>query len=98
MGPFSYKPYILLVVDLILVDSYGNKIGKYKSALLDCNKSLLINPKNGNTYDSRGDVYFALDDKKGACSDYKNAIANGYKQREKYLKSEEGTWCRNMPN
>ena len=71
-------------------------MGKYKSALPDCNKSLLINPKDGNTYDSRGDVNFALGDKKGACSDYKNAIANGYKLREKYLVSDECAWCRNM--
>ena len=37
-------------------------------------------------------------DKKGACVDYKNAIANGNKQRKKYLKSDEGAWCRNMPD
>ena len=74
------------------------KMKRYKSALTDCNKSLLINPKDGNTYDSRGDVNFALGDKKGACSDYKNAIANGDKTTEKYLASEEGAWCRNMPN
>ena len=71
---------------------------KYKSALTDCNKSLLINPKDGNSYDSRGDVNFALGDKKGACVDYKYAIANGNKQRKKYLKSDEGAWCRNMPD
>ena len=71
---------------------------RYKSALADCNKSLSINSKDGNTYDSRGDVNFALGNVEGACSDYKNAIANGYKQREKYLESDEGTWCRNMSN
>ena len=71
---------------------------KYHSALSDCDKALSLNSKDEYAYDSRGDVRFALGDKKGACDDYKNAIANGYQPREKYLASEEGAWCRNMPD
>ena len=71
---------------------------KYKSALRDCDIALSINSKNEIAYDSRGDVKLALGDKQGACSDYKSAITNGYKQREKYLSSKEGEWCKNMPN
>ena len=71
---------------------------KFKKALIDCDQALLLNPKDSYAYDSRGDVKFALGDKEGACIDYKNAISNGYKEREGYLASEEGSWCRNMPN
>ena len=71
---------------------------KYKSALRDCDIALSINSKNEIAYDSRGDVKLALGDKQGACSDYKSAITNGYKQREKYLSRKEGGWCKNMPN
>ena len=68
----------------------------YESALEDCDKALLINSKYKYAYDLRGDVRFLLGDKKGACTDYKNAIANGYKPRKKYLSSRKGKWCRNM--
>ena len=71
---------------------------KYKNALKDCDIALSINSKNEYAYDSRGDVKLSLGDKIGACSDYKSAITNGYKKREKYLSSKEGAWCRNMTN
>ena len=77
---------------------HKKELEQYKRALPDCNEALSINSNDGKIYNSRGDVKFALGDKKGACDDYKNAIANGYKPREKYLESEEGAWCRNMPD
>ena len=58
----------------------------YKSALKDCNLALKINPNEGYIYDSRGQVRYALGDKKGACYDYKNAIKNGYKKERFILK------------
>ena len=62
-----------------------------------CNRNVnSFVPKYGDAYNSRGDINFALGNKKLACSDYKNAIANGYKSKEKYLESDEGSWCRNM--
>ncbi len=33
----------------------------------------------------RGEVRFKLVDMKGACSYHKNAISNGYKQKEIYI-------------
>ena len=63
-----------------------------ESALEDCDEALLINSKYEYAYDLRGDVRLALGDKKGACTDYKNAIANGYKPRKKYLSRKEGAW------
>ena len=74
------------------------KIGKYNSALKDCNLALKINPNEGLIYNSRGEVRYALGDKKGACSDYKNAVKHGYEQRDNYLKSEDGKWCKDIFN
>ena len=74
------------------------KLGDLKSALKDCNLALKINPNEGYIYDSRGQVRLALGDKRGACYDYKNAVKNGYEEREIYLESEDGKWCQYMQN
>mgnify|MGYP001158775770 FL=1 len=101
---FINRIYRAIKIDPQIEGLYNNrcwakyKLGKFKKALIDCDQALLLNPKDSYAYDSRGDVKFALGDKKGACSDYKNAISNGYKEREEYLASKEGSWCRNMPN
>ena len=47
---------------------------------------------------SQSNIKILAVSKKKSLNDVKNAIANGYQPREKYLASEEGSWCKNMPD
>ena len=49
----------------------------YESALSDLNNCLLINPKNAEAYLNRGAVKLRLEDKEGACADFKQSAALG---------------------
>jgi len=60
----------------------------YESGILDCNKSIAINPKYVYAYDSRGDIKTALGNKIGACSDYKKAKEYGYEKENFYDKNK----------
>lgn len=71
-------------------------IGMYQEALDDCNKGISIDSEYGHAYDSRGEIKFVLNDFIGACSDYKTAIKYNVKEREAWLKSDEGSWCREI--
>ena len=58
----------------------------YRS-LLNNLEIIKIDPKLYYAYDSRGDVKFALGDKKGACADYKETKKHGYKKEDFYDKN-----------
>ena len=97
--PLSIFMFPSLLTAAHIIHDIPNKISRGRIwFLIDCNKALSINSNNKYAYDSRGDVRIKLGDKKGVCSDYKNAIANGFKPAETYLDSKEGAWCRNMPD
>jgi len=70
--------------------------GDFQGALLDSNKALQISPDHASTLDTRGRTKHALGQDTSACADLKRAVSLGYEDTSKYLKSEEGSWCRNM--
>ena len=84
-------------------DAYNNRglakylLNDYQGAITDYNKAIEINPQYANAYSNRGITKaIEFNDKQGACSDFKKAASLGYEYRIKWLKSEDGAWCRNM--
>ncbi|TXG35242.1 tetratricopeptide repeat protein [Seonamhaeicola maritimus] len=49
-----------------------------KGAVLDCNKSIELNPKNKNAYFLRGLAKYELGEKEQACEDFEKAIELGF--------------------
>ncbi|MFH2141039.1 MAG: tetratricopeptide repeat protein [Bacteroidota bacterium] len=62
--------------------------GDYKTIIRDCNNALDLDPKNGWVFYKRGVAKFNLDDKNGACSDWNNAVKNGYFDASEYIHNE----------
>lgn len=56
-----------------------NKLKKYDLAVTDFDKALEIDPTNQEAYNNRGWAKLGLDDKKGACKDWKKSkkLGNG---------------------
>ena len=84
-------------------DAYNNRgnakddLGDYQGAIADYSKAIQIDPQDASAYNNRGVTKgIGFNDEKGACSDFKKAASLGYEYRIKWLKSEDGAWCRNM--
>ncbi|MFL0726619.1 MAG: tetratricopeptide repeat protein, partial [Prochlorococcus sp.] len=71
--------------------------GSYKEAITDCDKAIEIDPKNALAYANRGNAKAQLGDKKDACTDHKKSASLGHQGAAQWLKSEQASWCRNMP-
>ena len=72
------------------------KISKYKSALEDCNRSIEIDPVGGDDGDifyKRALIKMNINEKYGACSDYKIAKSNGSEEAKDFLNSRKAKWC-----
>ncbi|HIB00370.1 MAG TPA: tetratricopeptide repeat protein, partial [Phycisphaerales bacterium] len=54
-----------------------NKLKKYDLAVTDFDKALEIDPTNQEAYNNRGWAKLGLDDKKGACKDWKKSRKMG---------------------
>ncbi len=71
----------------------------FEGAISDLSKAIAINPNFPEAYNLRGYSKGAgLNDKQGACSDFKKSASLGSEYRIKWLQGEEGAWCRNMPD
>ena len=69
----------------------------HQGAIADCSTAVEINPQDAFAYNNRGvSVYNLNRDAESACNDFKQAASLGYEPRIKWLKSEEGKWCRDM--
>ena len=73
------------------------RLRDYQGAIADYNKAIEINPQDANAYKNRGNSMELVGDLKGACADLKRAVSLGHEDTSKYLQSEVGSWCRNMP-
>ena len=80
----------------LLFTLLGLKVGKTKEAIVDYTKSLDLKPRFADAYNNRGLAELRLGNNQRACYDFKKAIFLGSQNTEKWLKSEEGAWCRNM--
>ena len=49
-------------------------VGDFKDAILDCNESIKLNPKNYYDYTHRGNAKYFLGDLKGACTDWRKSV------------------------
>jgi hypothetical protein len=58
--------------------------------------ALTIKPQDSSAYNDRGNAKFDLNDRIGACDDYKKAVNLGNQFTTKWFNSEGGTWCRTM--
>ena len=72
------------------------EIGDYRGVVFDTTKTIEINPSYTNAYERRGIAKQYLGDDRGACADYKKAVSLGDESAAQWLKSEGGTWCRNL--
>ena len=68
----------------------------YQGAIADYDKAIDVNPKYSRSYNNRGNAKYDLNNKRGACSDYKKAVSLGNQGTTQWLRSEGGAWCRNM--
>ena len=69
----------------------------YRGAVADFNKAIEIIPQFAPAYSARGYIRGAkFGNDIGACQDYKKAALFGYQPRSNWLKSRDGSWCRNM--
>ena len=84
-------------------DAYHNRgsakadLGDKQGAIADYSQVIAINPQYASAYYYRGLAKSDLGDKQGACRDAKKAISLGSQTLVKWLQSENGAWCRNMP-
>ena len=62
--------------------------GEHQEALKDYNKVIEIEPKNALAYFNRGNTKFSLEDKKGACEDWKMAKSLGSPYAQDRLNEE----------
>ena len=85
------------------------KMNELSEAILNNDKKLMINLSKEISneqfrsyylmaYRKRGDLKFAIGNLKGACNDFKKAIFYGDYEKKIYLKSQEGAWCKNIPD
>ncbi len=79
IDPNDYEAYYYLG------NYYAGK-RKYSKAIKYYNKAIVINPHFGDAYFVRGEMKFYLNDKKGACADWKLAAKNGRKNLDNKLK------------
>lgn len=63
---------------------------KYKEALQDANKSILLNPKFSPSYTTKGNILLQTNKTVEACNMFNKAISLGY---EKYFLSEQLSKC-----
>ena len=59
---------------------------KYPIAMDYLNKAILLNPKYGEAYRSRAQLFFILGDRDASCQDYLAAEENGVKNLYNYTK------------
>ena len=82
--------------------SYNNichikiELKKYNDAFFDCNRAISINNKISMFYNTRGDLNFAIGNKKAACDDYKTSVQLNDLMRKRWIEGPDGEWCRNM--
>ncbi len=79
IDPKNYAAYFYLG------NYYSNK-RKYHKAIGFYNQAIAINAHFADAYFNRGEAKFYLQDKKGACADWKLAAKNGRKNLEAKLK------------
>ena len=72
------------------------EMGDYRGVVFDTTKTIEIKPNYTNAYERRGIAKQYLGDDRGACADYKKAVSLGDESAAQWLKSEGGTWCRNL--
>ena len=70
--------------------------GDFRGVIFDATKTIQINPNYATAYTRRGIAKQHIGDKRGACADYKKAVSLGDQSSAQYLKSKDGTWCRNL--
>ena len=51
------------------------KIKDFTSALNDANAYMKLSPSDANTYDTRGDIYFAMGQLEQSITDYEQAVS-----------------------
>ena len=54
--------------------------GNYTKAISDLNKAIEIDPNCGRAYYLRGELKFHLEDKSGACQDWREVAELGFKE------------------
>ena len=52
----------------------------YSKAISDLNKAIEIDSNYGRAYHMRGDLKFHLEDKSGACQDWREVVELGHKE------------------
>ena len=70
----------------------------YIGAVLDNTRAIEIDPNLSRAYNNRAMAKFKLGNKKGACNDFKMAVSLKLDRTSKWFNSQEGEWCRNMPD
>jgi len=61
------------------------KMKKYKTALGDLNRTIALEPYFHGAFNNRGYIKFNLQDKRGACDDWRKALELGNKTVGKYI-------------
>ena len=64
--------------------------------LFDIDKAISIEPNFADSYAYRGDVKARQNDMEDACSNYKKSASLGYEPSAEWLKSDQGSWCRDL--
>ena len=71
----------------------------FEGGISDLTKAIEINPNFSEAYSLRGFIRIeSLNDRKGACTDFKKSASLDNEYQINWLRGEEGAWCRNMPD